>query len=85
MRLLYEAQIIAAQNPNVYGAYLQKTSHQWQDAALEALSQSLRGQDMATLCIAVFDGLLLEMIMTGERSRLMGALDKFIALASSAK
>jgi AcrR family transcriptional regulator len=83
LRLLYEAQIIAAQNPKVYGPYLQKISRDWQDVALQTLSQSLRSEDLATLCIAVFDGLLLEMIMTGERSRLTSALDKFIALASS--
>ena len=85
LRLLYEAHIIAAQNPKVYGPYLRKTSHDWQDAVLQNLSQSVRGEDMATLCIAVFDGLLLEMIMTGERSRLLAALNKFVALASSAK
>jgi len=85
LRLLYEAQIIAAQNPKVYGPYLQKVSRDWQDVALRTLSQSLQSEEMAILCIAVFDGLLLEMIMTGERSRLTGALDKFIALASSPK
>jgi AcrR family transcriptional regulator len=83
LRLLYEAQIIAAQNPDVYGPYLQKVSRHWQDLVFQTLSESLRSEDLATLCIAVFDGLLLEMIMTGERARLMGALDKFIALASS--
>jgi AcrR family transcriptional regulator len=85
LRLLYEAQIIAAQNPKVYGPYLQKVSRDWQGVVLQTLSRSLRSEELATLCIAVFDGLLLEMIMTGERSRLMGALDKFIALASSPK
>lgn len=85
LRLLYEAQIIAAQNPKVYGPYLQKASRDWQEVVLQTLSQSLRSEDLATLCIAVFDGLLLEMIMTGERSRLIRALDRFIALASSPK
>ena len=82
LRLIYEVQIIAAQNPKVYGPYLQKVSRDWQDVVLQNLSQSSRSEDLATLCIAVFDGLLLEMIMTGDRSRLTGALDKFIALAS---
>jgi AcrR family transcriptional regulator len=85
LRLLYEAQITAAQNPKVYGPYLQKVSRDWRDAVLQTLSRSLRSEDLATLCIAVFDGLLLEMIMTGERSRLTGALDKFISLASALK
>ena len=85
LKLLYEAQIIAAQNPKVYSPYLRKVSRAWQDVVLQALSQSLRSKEMATLCIAVFDGLLLELIMTGERSRLISALDAFIALASSPK
>lgn len=85
LRLLYEAHIIAAQNPRVYGPYLQKASRDWQDVVLQTLRQSLRSEDLATLCIAVFDGLLLEMIMTGERSRLIHALDRFIALASPTK
>jgi AcrR family transcriptional regulator len=83
LRLLYEAHIIAAQNPKVYGPYLQKASRDWQSVVLPALSESLRSEAMATLCIAVFDGLLLEMIMTGERSRLTRALDKFIALTAA--
>lgn len=85
LRLLYEAQIIAAQNPKAYGPYLQRVSRDWQDVVLQTLSQSLRSEDMATLCIAVFDGLLLELIMTGERSRLMSAMDTFIALARTAR
>lgn len=83
LRLLYEGHIIAAQNPKVYGPYLQKVSRDWQDVAFQTLSQSLRNERMATLCIAVFDGLLLEMIATGERARIMRALDEFIALASA--
>jgi AcrR family transcriptional regulator len=85
LKLLYETQIIAAQNPKVYGAYLRTVSRDWQGVVLQTLSQSLRSKDMATLCIAVFDGLLIELIMTGERPRLMSALDMFIALASSPK
>jgi AcrR family transcriptional regulator len=81
LRLLYESQIVAAQNPKEYGKYLQKASRAWQSIVLEALSESLRSTAMATLCIAVFDGLMLEMINTGERSRLTQAMDEFIAMA----
>jgi AcrR family transcriptional regulator len=82
-RLLYEAQIVAAQNPNEYGRYLKKASQDWQALAFQALSESLRSTAMATLCIAVFDGLMLEMINTGDRTRLTQALDRFIAMAST--
>jgi AcrR family transcriptional regulator len=82
LRLLYEAHIVAAQNPRVYGGYLKKASQDWQTLAFQTLSESLRSEAMATLCIAVFDGLMLEMINTGDRRRLTQAMDKFIALTS---
>jgi AcrR family transcriptional regulator len=81
LRLLYESQIVAAQNPKEYGKYLKKASRDWQSIVLQALSEPLRSTATATLCIAVFDGLMLEMINTGERSRLTHAMDKFIAMA----
>ena len=81
LRTLYEAHVVAAQNPHVYGRYLEQASADWQQAALRALSPGLRSGPMATLCIAVFDGLFLELMRTGERARLTRALDQFIALA----
>jgi AcrR family transcriptional regulator len=83
LRLLYEAHIIAAQNPKEYGRYLKKASKDWQALAFQSLSEYLRSPAMATLCIAVFDGLMLEMINTGDRTRLTQALDRFIAMASA--
>lgn len=82
LRLLYEIQIVAAQNPGEYGRYLRKVSVDWQSIAFKALSESLRNHAMSTLCIAVFDGLLLELMNTGDRARLTRALDHFISLAS---
>jgi len=84
LRLLYEIQIVAAQNPGEYGRYLKKISLDWQAIVFEALSESLRNDAMSTLCIAVFDGLLLELMNTGDRARLTRALDRFISLASAA-
>lgn len=83
MRLLYEAHIVASQNPKEYGPYLRKVSLDWQTIVFQTLSKSLRSKAMATLCIAVFDGLMLEMINTGDRSRLTRALDEFIAMAAA--
>jgi AcrR family transcriptional regulator len=82
LRLLYEVHIVAAQNPAEYRRYLKKESLGWQEIVFQTLSESVRDAAMATLCIAVFDGLLLEMISTGERARLTRALDKFISIAS---
>jgi AcrR family transcriptional regulator len=80
LRLLYEAQIIALQNPAYYGAYLRRASAAWQRIAFDSMSESLRSISLATLCIAVFDGLMLELMATGDRRRLTRALDEFIAL-----
>jgi AcrR family transcriptional regulator len=84
LRLLYELQIIAIQNPAEYGRYWKKISMDWQAMALKATSESLRSEPIATLCIAVFDGLFLELMSTGDRSRLTRALDHFISMARMA-
>jgi AcrR family transcriptional regulator len=81
-RLHYELNVLAMQNPTEYGRYQQGASLEWQKLVLEALSASIRSTTMATLAIAVFDGLLLEMMTTGDERRLTRALDHFIAMAS---
>jgi len=81
LRLLYELQIAAVQNPKPYARYLKKISADWQAAASKALSDTMRQEPMATLCIAVFDGLFLELITTGDRARLSRALNHFIEIA----
>ena len=83
LRLLYEAQIIAAQNPARYGFYLKKASCDWQKLALAAMSEPLRTSTLATVCIAVFDGLMLELMCTGDHARLTRALDVFIDLVTT--
>ena len=82
LRMLYEAQVVAAQNPAEYGRYLKSVSADWQTAAFQTLSASIRSQTLATLCIAVFDGLFLEFMATGDRGRLTAALDRFIGMAA---
>jgi AcrR family transcriptional regulator len=81
-RLLYEAQIVALQNPKEYGRYLQKASGDWQAAAFDLMSPSLKSKAMASLCIAVFDGLMLERMSGGDLPRLTESLDLFIAMAA---
>ena len=85
LRLLYEAQIVAVQNPAEYGRYLKKTSKDWHAISVRTLSESIRSGPMATLCIAVFDGLLLEFMSTGNLRGTTQALDHFIAIASPPK
>lgn len=81
LRLLYELQVMAAQSPGEYGHFLKGFSSDWQTLALSVLTESVRSRAMATLCIAVFDGLFLEFMLTGDRKRLGEALDQFVALA----
>jgi AcrR family transcriptional regulator len=83
-RLLYEVQIVALQNPRVYGRYLKNVSDTWQATALELMSPSLGDRAMVSLCIAVFDGLMLERMSGGDQQGLTEALDRFIAMATRA-
>lgn len=84
LRLLFEVQAIAIKNPQLYGAYLSKASQDWHRAALEAMSSGNRSTEMATLAIAVFDGLFLELMAGGDYRRLTRALDLFIAMGRAA-
>lgn len=83
LRLLYEFQIVAAQNPAEYGRYLKKTSSDWHAITLGVLSPSTRSDAMATICIALFDGLILELMNGGDQKQLTQALDHFISIASA--
>ena len=84
LRLLYEFQIVAAQNPVEYGRYLKKTSSDWHAIALGVMSSPMRNDAMATICIALFDGLILELMNGGDRQELTKALDHFISIVSPA-
>jgi AcrR family transcriptional regulator len=80
MRLLFEVQALALQNPAVYARYLQGTSSSWLKLIESSLPPSRSSRARATLCAAVIDGLLLEYLSTGDRRRTTGALDLFIQL-----
>jgi AcrR family transcriptional regulator len=81
-RLHYEYNILAIQNPAEYGRYRQDRAAEWQLLALQALSESVRSGPAATLGIAVFDGLMLELIGGSDEQRLTLALDHYIRLAT---
>jgi AcrR family transcriptional regulator len=76
LRLLYELQIISVQNPAEYAHHWQKVSLDWQALAF----RETQSTPLATLCVAVFDGLLLELMSTGDHRRLTRALDLFISM-----
>ena len=77
MRLLFEVQVLALQNPRVYARYLEGTSSTWLKLIERSLPPSRAKRSVATLCGAVMDGLLLEYLSTGDRRRTTGALELF--------
>src|SRR5579859_1260701 len=80
-RLLYQLQMLAAHNPKVYGRYLKKISLSWLELIQPALPPGQQTPGFATLYGAVFDGLFIELMSTGDRGRVLAALEQFIRLA----
>ena len=80
LRLLYEVQFLALQNPRVFARYLDTSSSRWIELIAPHLPGRLRNTATATLCAAVFDGLVFELLSTGDRRRTERALDHFVAL-----
>ncbi len=85
LRLLYELQILAVQNPESYARYLERNSRDWIELVHTALPAAERSAAMATLLVAVFDGLFLELMSTGDRRRTGEALDEFIRVVRRAR
>lgn len=82
-RLLYQLQILAAQNPKTYGRYLKQNSTSWLKLIQPALPPSQQTAAFATLYGAVFDGLFIELMSTGDKRRVTRALEEFIGLAQA--
>jgi AcrR family transcriptional regulator len=80
LRLLYEVQFIALQNPRVYARYLQRASLDWIEAIEQRLPEPIRTKSIATLCAAAFDGLVIELLMSGDLRRTSQALDELIGM-----
>jgi AcrR family transcriptional regulator len=77
LRLLFEVQMLALQNPKRYRRYLARSSASWRKLIERALPR--RGAAAsATLYNAVIDGLLIELLSTGDLRRTTTALRSFI-------
>ncbi|MBD8880012.1 TetR/AcrR family transcriptional regulator [Rhodanobacter sp. 7MK24] len=85
LKLLYELQILAVQNPDVYAQYLQRNNANWSELVLALLPAQDRDPAFATLCVAVFDGLFIELMSTGDRKRTTQAIDRFIRIVGDAR
>src|ERR1700722_2389557 len=77
LRLMFEVQMLALQNPATYTRYLVGTSSSWLALIETVLPPSPHRRARATLCAAVIDGLLLEFLSTGDLRRTSSALDIF--------
>jgi AcrR family transcriptional regulator len=81
LRVLYQLHILAAQDHKTYGRYLKRNALNWLELVQTVLKPAQRSPALATLIVAVFDGLFLEVMGTGDRRRASGALDEFIVMA----
>jgi AcrR family transcriptional regulator len=77
LRLLFEVQMLALQNPKRYRRYLSRTSKSWRRLIERALPVKRESAETATLYNAVIDGLLLELLATGDLRRTTRALALF--------
>jgi AcrR family transcriptional regulator len=84
VRLLYEVQVLAMQNPAVYVPYMDATSSTWLSFVESTLPPSPQRRVTATLCVAVIDGLMLEYLSNGDLSRTTAALEVFASLLTHA-
>ena len=77
LRLLFEVQMLALQNPRRYRRYLSRSSNSWRRLIERALPAKDKSGATATLYNAVIDGLLLELLATGDLPRTSRALKLF--------
>lgn len=82
LRLQYQLQVLAAHNPEVYARYLQPSAAAWVEAVVAALPPGDRDPAFATVIVAVFDGLFLELMNTGDLARTTRAMDCFLTRAA---
>jgi AcrR family transcriptional regulator len=80
LRLMYEVHFIAVQNPRMYERYLARSSLNWIEIISAHLPETINSAAMATLCASVFDGLIIELLSTGDLRRTTRALDEFIQM-----
>jgi AcrR family transcriptional regulator len=77
LRLLFEVQVLAIQNPARYARYIEDASSSWLELIEASLPPGKEKRIVATLCAAVIDGLLLEFLSTGDDRRTTKALELF--------
>lgn len=78
LRLLFEVHGLAINNPAMFGEYVRGSLDSWNLLIANRLSKrnttTRQREELATLIIAVFDGLLLDYLATGDLERTTSAL-----------
>jgi AcrR family transcriptional regulator len=85
LKLLYELQVLSARHPAIYGPLLQEAAADWLEEVMRIMPDGERDAATASLPIAVFDGLFLELMITGDKQRTTRALDRFIQITEQAR
>jgi len=77
LRLIFEVQGLALQNPDRYRAYLEGSVDHWIELLSSTLRPSFRrdAQAAATLMVGAVDGLLMDFLSSGDLRRTSLALD----------
>jgi AcrR family transcriptional regulator len=83
LRLVYQLHMLAAQSPKTYRRYLKRNSLDWLELIQQALPPEQRDPNFATLLGAVFDGLFMEYMSSGDKQRTTATLDSFIKMAQA--
>jgi hypothetical protein len=84
LRLAYEVQVLANRD-GVLSKHLQSMSATWMKVVFESLPEEQRDAATRTLYTSFFDGLVLDLLSTGERRRTTRALRRFVALTGEGK
>ena len=82
MRLFFEVNGIALQQPRRYPGFLDHAVEDWLGAVTEGLRDAgvdhADARNAATLVVAVARGLLLDLLATGDRQRIDAAIDSLV-------
>jgi AcrR family transcriptional regulator len=77
VRLLFEVQVLALQNPAIYAQFLSDSSSSWLELIEHGIPESAQRREIATMCSALIDGLALDYMSTGDLDRTTAALKLF--------
>lgn len=74
LRLVFEVHGLAPRNPQLYGGYAREAIQSWRSI----IARRGHKEAAATAIVAVFDGLLMDFLATGDRARTTRALRRFL-------